>query len=125
MTFYMMGMPPFCQHWMRIQIWSPRVQSGINTGKTMAGKLSGLVRDYRGANQRMHNKTFIVDGQVVVTGGRNIADEYFDFSHDYNFRDRDMLMIDGAVSQVSHSFERFWNDGLVVPQISTKRKGRP
>jgi phosphatidylserine/phosphatidylglycerophosphate/cardiolipin synthase-like enzyme len=29
----------------------------------------------------MHNKTFIVDGKVVITGGRNIADEYFDYDH--------------------------------------------
>ena len=103
---------------LEVRVYNP----SINIGKTMAGKLSGLVRDYRGANQRMHNKTFIVDGQVVVTGGRNIADEYFDFSHDYNFRDRDMLMIGGAVSQVSHSFERFWNDGLVVPLRSVQKE---
>lgn len=28
-------------------------------------------------NRRMHNKSFTVDNQVTIIGGRNIADEYF------------------------------------------------
>ena len=63
----------------------------------------------------MHNKTFIVDGKVVITGGRNIADEYFDYDHEYNFRDRDILLIGKASGSVSNSFEQFWNDPLSVP----------
>ncbi len=27
----------------------------------------------------MHDKTLIVDGRVGITGGRNMADEYFDY----------------------------------------------
>lgn len=34
----------------------------------------------------MNNKIFIVDGKAVFTGGRNIADEYFYYDHEYNFR---------------------------------------
>ena len=30
------------------------------------------------ANRRMHNKSFTVDNQVSIVGGRNIADEYFE-----------------------------------------------
>ena len=26
-------------------------------------------------NRRMHNKSFIVDGQVAIVGGRNIGDD--------------------------------------------------
>ena len=47
----------------------------------------------------MHNKTFIVDGKVVITGGRNIADEYFDYDHEYNFRDRDVLLMGKASAE--------------------------
>ena len=63
----------------------------------------------------MHNKTFIVDQKVVITGGRNMADDYFDYNHEYNFRDRDVLLIGEAATTVHHSFEDFWNNPLSVP----------
>jgi len=63
----------------------------------------------------LHNKTFIVDGEIVITGGRNIADEYFDFDHEYNFRDRDILLMGKGTKPVSESFEEFWNSDLSVP----------
>ena len=37
-----------------------------------------------------------------------MADEYFDFDHEYNFRDRDALVIGAAVRDMRASFERFW-----------------
>ena len=63
----------------------------------------------------MHNKTFIVDEKVVITGGRNIADEYFDYDHEYNFRDRDVLLLGKVTKSVATSFAEFWNHSLSVP----------
>ncbi len=94
-----------------IKIYNP----GVNLGKNIAGKLKKFATDFKGANQRMHNKTFCVDGKVVITGGRNIADEYFDFDHEFNFRDRDVLLLGKTVNDVHSSFETFWNDALSVP----------
>ena len=74
-----------------------------------------VVTDFRGVNQRMHDKTFIVDGQVAITGGRNMADEYFNYDHDYNFRDRDALLLGEAVKTMQASFETFWDSPLSVP----------
>jgi putative cardiolipin synthase len=74
-----------------------------------------VVTDFRGVNQRMHNKTFIVDGQVGITGGRNMAAEYFDYNRDYNFRDRDALLLGEAVKTMLESFEAFWASPLAVP----------
>ncbi len=91
-----------------IKIYNP----GINIGKSLVGKLKNVITDFRGVNQRMHNKTFIVDGKVVITGGRNIADEYFDFDHAYNFRDRDVLLLGEVCQDVSNSFSEFWDDAL-------------
>lgn len=91
-----------------IRIYNP----GCNVGRNLGEKLGKLVTDFDGFNQRMHNKTFIVDKKVVITGGRNIADEYFDYDHEYNFRDRDVMFMGKAVSDVESSFERFWNDPL-------------
>lgn len=94
-----------------VKIYNP----GINLGKNIFQKIQKLTTDFRSANQRMHNKTFIVDGKVVITGGRNIADEYFDYDHKYNFRDRDILLIGKTAKQVKTSFEQFWNTPLSVP----------
>lgn len=88
-----------------IKIYNP----STNIGKTFRDKLHELETNFRGANQRMHNKTFTVDNNVVITGGRNIADEYFDYDHDYNFRDRDVLLIGGVTSKIQNSFNQFWN----------------
>jgi putative cardiolipin synthase len=94
-----------------IKIYNP----GVSLGKNIYQKLSKFKNDFRGANQRMHNKTFTVDGKVVITGGRNIADEYFDYDHEYNFRDRDVLLLGKVTADVKKSFEMFWNDTLSVP----------
>jgi len=94
-----------------IKIYNP----GVNLGKNIFGKIKKIAFDFRGANQRMHNKTFIVDDQVVITGGRNIADEYFDYDHEYNFRDRDVLLLGKVTKDISVSFSEFWTSPLSVP----------
>jgi len=94
-----------------IRIYNPTA----NIGKNLPEKLLSLATDFRGVNQRMHNKTFVVDGKVVITGGRNIADEYFDYDHEYNFRDRDVLLMGKASRLVENSFNLFWNSALSVP----------
>lgn len=94
-----------------IRIYNP----GCNLGKSIFGKLKKLGEDFKGFNQRMHNKTFTVDGKVVITGGRNIADEYFDYDHEFNFRDRDVLFLGKEVAAVQNSFEKFWNDSICKP----------
>jgi putative cardiolipin synthase len=94
-----------------IKIYNP----GVNLGKNIYEKVKKFATGFRSANQRMHNKTFIVDGKVVITGGRNIADEYFDYDHEYNFRDRDVLLLGKKAGDVEKSFEEFWNSQLSVP----------
>ena len=90
-----------------IKIYNPN----LTAGKNLPSALAGVATDFRGANQRMHNKTFIIDGQAMITGGRNVADEYFDFNPHYNFRDRDVLILGGvAMTEANLSFEQFWGD---------------
>lgn len=88
-----------------IKVYNP----GVNLGKNLVGKIIKFTTDFRDANKRMHNKTFIVDNKVVITGGRNIADEYFDYDHKYNFRDRDVLLLGKVTNDVTASFNDFWN----------------
>ena len=94
-----------------IKIYNPLA----NVGKNILQKLTNLVTDFHGFNQRMHNKTFTVDNLVSITGGRNVADEYFGYDHQYNFRDRDALLVGEAPKQIEQSFEQFWKHKLSVP----------
>ncbi len=93
-----------------IKIYNPKA----NIGKNIAEKLYSLASDFHGFNQRMHNKTFTVDGKVSITGGRNIADEYFGYDHQFNFRDRDVLLVGGITKNITNSFDRFWHSELSV-----------
>lgn len=94
-----------------IKIYNP----GVNLGKNLFQKTKFFATNFVAANQRMHNKTFIVDGKVAITGGRNIADEYFDYDHEYNFRDRDVMLLGKTLHTIEHSFNDFWNHALSVP----------
>lgn len=101
-----------------IKIYNP----GVNLGKNILQRVKKFATDFHSANQRMHNKTFTVDGTVAISGGRNIADEYFDFDHDYNFRDRDVLLLGKVVKSIQRSFEEFWNDPLSVDVATVVNK---
>ncbi|MFT5295279.1 MAG: putative cardiolipin synthase [Colwellia sp.] len=104
-----------------IKIYNPKA----NVGKNIAEKLFNLTTDFHGLNQRMHNKTFTVDGKVSITGGRNVADEYFGYDHQFNFRDRDVLLVGGITHEIERSFNQFWDSELSVPVeqlISSERK---
>ncbi len=94
-----------------IRIYNP----GVNFGKNLFSKVKSVLVDFDQINHRMHNKTFIVDNKVVITGGRNIADEYFDYDHEYNFRDRDVLLLGKVTEKVKVSFEDFWMSELSMP----------
>ncbi|WP_258240486.1 phospholipase D family protein [Pseudidiomarina homiensis] len=71
--------------------------------------------DFRRLNRRMHNKAFVVDGQVVISGGRNIGDEYFGATSDILFADLDALLIGEVVAAVEQDFERYWQSESAVP----------
>ncbi len=93
-----------------IRIYNPRISVGVPLQK----RLLNVLTNFRGVNQRMHDKTLVVDGKVAITGGRNMAAEYFDYNHEYNFRDRDALLLGEAAKAIQASFESFWNSKLSV-----------
>ncbi len=94
-----------------IRVYNPQ----HSVGTPLHTRMINVVTDFRGVNQRMHDKTFVVDGKVAITGGRNMADEYFDYDHEYNFRDRDVLVLGAVVADIQESFDRFWRSDLSVP----------
>jgi putative cardiolipin synthase len=93
-----------------IRIYNPKHSVGTPGRK----RVLNVLTDFRGVNQRMHNKTLIVDGKLGMTGGRNMADEYYDYDHEYNFRDRDVLLLGDAVKAMQASFDLFWESRLSV-----------
>ena len=76
--------------------------------------LAGLW-SFRGINQRMHNKLMVFDDAVMITGGRNIENTYFDHATGLNFRDRDVLAAGPVARAAAESFEEFWRYKHSVP----------
>jgi putative cardiolipin synthase len=66
-------------------------------------------------NRRMHNKSFTIDNQVTIVGGRNIADEYFETGGTTEFLDEDLLAIGAPVEDVSDGFDEYWNSPEAMP----------
>jgi putative cardiolipin synthase len=61
---------------------------------------------------RSHRKLLIIDGETVLTGGRNVANDYFDLSDHYNFLDSDLEVSGPIVKTVRESFDVYWNSHL-------------
>jgi putative cardiolipin synthase len=84
-------------------------------GRGFAGRPRSALTNFGRINRRMHNKTFIVDNQVAIIGGRNIADEYFDAREDARFSDQDVLAIGPVVTDASRMFDTYWNHETALP----------
>ncbi|MGZ3807737.1 MAG: phospholipase D-like domain-containing protein, partial [Bacteriovorax sp.] len=62
---------------------------------------------------RNHRKLIIRDNEEAITGGRNIADEYFNLSTTFNFLDRDVWVKGDIVPTMRETFERYWASDIV------------
>ncbi len=71
--------------------------------------------DFSRVNHRMHNKQFIADNVMAVTGGRNVGDEYFMYATAANFIDMDVFVVGDVVRDLSEVFDRYWNSMYVYP----------
>jgi len=89
-----------------------------------AGRFSTWTRfvasatDIRRINHRMHNKLFVADDALAITGGRNIGDQYFTLDPRSNFVDLDVVAAGAIVPQLSASFDQFWNSKYAIPIAS-------
>src|SRR5580704_701384 len=71
--------------------------------------------DIRRINHRMHNKLFVADNALAITGGRNIGDQYFTRDQHNNFIDLDVVAAGAIVPALSASFDAFWNSKYAYP----------
>ena len=78
-------------------------------------RLISFIANFNILNRRMHNKSFTVDNQVTIVGGRNLADEYFQSGGKAEFIDEDLLAIGPVVDDVSDGFDEYWNSQEAIP----------
>ena len=71
--------------------------------------------EFHRLDHRMHNKVMVVDNQVAIIGGRNIADEYFGLHASGNFRDMELLAGGSIVQTISEGFDLYWNNEWSFP----------
>ena len=76
---------------------------------SQAGRILGSLFDFKRIQQRMHNKILVADNTLAVAGGRNLGDAYFGQSDTSNFLDLDLLVAGPMVTELSHSFDAYWN----------------
>ncbi len=76
------------------------------------------VNDIPRINHRMHNKLFVADNAIAITGGRNIGDAYFSRGQRSNFIDLDVIAAGEIVPQLSATFDAFWNSRYSYPIAS-------
>jgi putative cardiolipin synthase len=88
-------------------------------------RLTQFLGRFEGLNRRMHNKMFVVDGQVAVVGGRNLADDYFGMGEKINFRDFDILAVGPVVPDAGKSFDAYWNSEWAYPIDTLRKKRKP
>jgi len=78
-------------------------------------RILGSLKDMDRIQRRMHNKIFVADNAVAITGGRNLGETYFGQGEATNFIDADVLAAGRIVRELSRSFDLYWNNPLAYP----------
>ncbi len=71
--------------------------------------------DFKLLNRRMHNKLYIADDSFMISGGRNIGEDYFEYLAPDVFRSRDLMAVGPLADEASDAFDLFWNSNWTVP----------
>ena len=82
---------------------------------SLPARLALSIFDFDRINHRMHNKLLVADNSFAVSGGRNIANEYFMRSTEANFIDMDVVSSGPIVHDMSKAFDMYWNSSHVRP----------
>jgi len=88
-------------------------------------RMLGYLTDFSRLNRRMHNKSFTVDNEVTIVGGRNVGDEYFGADQEISFIDLDVLAVGPVVHDVSADFDRYWESASSTPAAQVIRAAKP
>lgn len=72
-------------------------------------------------NFRNHRKLLVVDDRMAITGGRNIENDYFDYSEEFNFLDRDVFVEGDIAKTMRQSFDKFFEHKIAERPDLPKR----
>ena len=97
---------------LEIRLYNPTFDKAQNN---LAEYTASVLCCFHRFNQRMHNKLFLVDDAVGITGGRNYEDNYYDWDPDLDFIDRDVIVAGPVAREMAESFDIFWNHPRSVP----------
>ncbi len=97
-----------------IRLFNPMPLGRGSTATRLLMSLGELAR----VNRRMHNKLFIADNCMAISGGRNIANEYFTRAGTNSFVDLDVLSAGPVVKTLSSVFDTYWMSDVVYPLFS-------
>jgi putative cardiolipin synthase len=94
-----------------IRLFNPFAYRGnVQVFRAIEFALNASRLDYR-----MHNKLLVVDNAIALIGGRNIGDQYFQIDPDAQFADDDVFVAGPIATQLSATFDEFWNNALSIP----------
>ena len=102
-----------------VRLFNPFPNGRISTWT----RILAAAPDMRRINHRMHNKLFVADNALAITGGRNIGDQYFTRDQYNNFIDMDVVAAGPIVPELSASFDEFWNSKYAFPVASIAYPG--
>ncbi|HJT97057.1 MAG TPA: phospholipase D family protein [Rhodanobacteraceae bacterium] len=96
-----------------LRVYNPTFDEAVTQPLEFA---AGLLCCFSSFNERMHNKLFLVDGEIGIAGGRNYENRYFDWDQEFDYRDRDVLVAGpDAGREMQASFDEFWSNRRTVP----------
>lgn len=73
---------------------------------------------------RNHRKLLTVDDEEAITGGRNIGDDYFDLSLEFNFNDRDIYVKGPLAKVMRESFDAYFDHKISKKPKSPRKPGK-
>ena len=98
---------------LEFKVYNPTFDEAVTQPVEFA---AGIVCCFSKFNQRMHNKLFLVDGEIGIAGGRNYENRYFDWDQEFDYRDRDVLVLGPTAGrEMQVSFDQFWSNRRAVP----------
>jgi phosphatidylserine/phosphatidylglycerophosphate/cardiolipin synthase-like enzyme len=96
----------------QIKYFNPSVN---RLSPSLLEKIADATIDFHGHNSRLHNKLFVADDLLAITGGRNVSNRYFDQSIGMNYKDRDVLVILPEEGALRSLLDQYWEDVHSVP----------
>jgi phosphatidylserine/phosphatidylglycerophosphate/cardiolipin synthase-like enzyme len=96
----------------QIKYFNPSVN---RLSPSLLEKLTDATVDFHRHNSRLHNKLFVVDDLLAITGGRNVSNRYFDQSIGMNYKDRDVMIILPEEGNLRSLLDQYWQDVHSVP----------